>query len=65
MGLAFMAALRLWPGWQGECDVIKIMGPEDFARRRAAETPTATPRSRPGRPGWPALRQYARPTGRA
>lgn len=19
-----------WPGWQGECDVIKIMGPEDF-----------------------------------
>jgi hypothetical protein len=20
----------LWPGWQGECDVIKIMGPEDF-----------------------------------
>jgi hypothetical protein len=20
----------LWPGWQGECDVIKILGPEDF-----------------------------------
>lgn len=20
----------LWPGWQGESDVIKIMGPEDF-----------------------------------
>lgn len=20
----------LWPGWQGECDVIRIMGPEDF-----------------------------------
>ncbi len=20
----------LWPDWQGECDVIKIMGPEDF-----------------------------------
>ena len=20
----------LWPGWQGECDVVKIMGPEDF-----------------------------------
>jgi hypothetical protein len=21
-----------WPGWQGECDVVKIMGPEDFGR---------------------------------
>ncbi|KRF45288.1 YciI family protein [Terrabacter sp. Soil810] len=20
----------LWPGWQGECDVVKVMGPEDF-----------------------------------
>ena len=20
----------LWPGWEGECDVVKIMGPEDF-----------------------------------
>ena len=20
----------LWPVWQGECDVVKIMGPEDF-----------------------------------
>ena len=19
-----------WPGWQGECDVVKVMGPEDF-----------------------------------
>jgi len=24
------AHVDLWPGWQGECDVIKIMGPEDF-----------------------------------
>jgi hypothetical protein len=20
----------LWPGWEGECDVVKVMGPEDF-----------------------------------
>ncbi|MGZ4613557.1 MAG: YciI family protein [Kineosporiaceae bacterium] len=20
-----------WPGWEGECDVLKVMGPEDFA----------------------------------
>jgi hypothetical protein len=27
----FMQAhLDRWPGWQGECDVVKIMGPEDF-----------------------------------
>ena len=22
--------LDLWPGWEGECDVVKVMGPEDF-----------------------------------
>jgi hypothetical protein len=21
----------LWPGYEGECDVLKVMGPEDFA----------------------------------
>jgi hypothetical protein len=21
----------LWPGWEGEADVLKVMGPEDFA----------------------------------
>jgi hypothetical protein len=20
-----------WPGWEGECEVLKVMGPEDFA----------------------------------
>ena len=28
----FMAAHRdLWPGWEGEADVLKVFGPEDFA----------------------------------
>jgi len=28
----FMKAHRdLWPGWEGESQVIKVMGPEDFA----------------------------------
>ncbi len=22
---------ELWPGWEGEADVLKVMGPEDFA----------------------------------
>ena len=22
--------LDLWPGWEGEADVVKVMGPEDF-----------------------------------
>jgi hypothetical protein len=21
----------LWPGWEGEADVLKVFGPEDFA----------------------------------
>ena len=29
----FMAVhAKLWPGWEGECDVVKIMGPEDFTQ---------------------------------
>ena len=28
----FMQAhVDLWPGWEGEADVVKVMGPEDFA----------------------------------
>jgi len=28
----FMALHRdLWPGWEGEADVLKVFGPEDFA----------------------------------
>lgn len=28
----FMKAHRdLWPGWEGECDILKVFGPEDFA----------------------------------
>jgi hypothetical protein len=23
--------LDLWPGWEGQSEVLKIMGPEDFA----------------------------------
>ncbi|WP_270889782.1 YciI family protein [Pedococcus sp. 5OH_020] len=31
----FMQAhLELWPGWRGECDVIKILAPEDFGPPR-------------------------------
>ncbi|MGH8894535.1 MAG: hypothetical protein ACRDWY_14715 [Actinomycetes bacterium] len=22
---------ELWPGWEGEADVLKVFGPEDFA----------------------------------
>lgn len=31
----FMAVhAQHWPGWEGECDVLKIMGPEDFPQPR-------------------------------
>jgi hypothetical protein len=30
----FLAAHQQhWPGWEGEADVIKVMGPEDFAQQ--------------------------------
>jgi hypothetical protein len=30
----FVALHRdLWPGWEGEADVLRVFGPEDFAPR--------------------------------
>ena len=22
-----------WPGWEGDCEVLKVLGPEDFTAR--------------------------------
>ncbi len=30
-----------WPGWEGEADILKVFGPEDFAPAAADPSPTA------------------------
>ena len=30
-----------WPGWEGEADILKICGPEDFAPPASGTSPTA------------------------
>ena len=30
-----------WPGWEGEADILKIFGPEDFAPPATGTSPTA------------------------
>ena len=61
----FMTLHReLWPGWEGEADVLKVFGPEDFAPPQAGLARSSATRrrrsrrsggsSRPGSsPGWP------------
>ena len=70
----FIALHRdLWPGWEGDCEIRRVFGPEDFGEpapepgdpagpggRPAHGTPSCRrPRSGPGAPGDPARGTHA------